>query len=343
VGIFVILPHLSRTNRTHATDLRSVARAAKATLGYTIFVVLFGAVVRITGSGAGCGQHWPSCNGEIAHLPRRIETLIELTHRVTSGGALLAAFALAYVTVRGVPAGHPLRRVAYAAVVLMILEALIGAGLVLWRLVAADTSAARAVVMPAHLLSTYALLAVLTLAVRFSATSDEQAPNAPSPSTRLRLLLAAAAIVVASAAGAITALGDTLYPPAAASLAGRMGEDQAANAHFLQRLRVLHPVLAVFAALFVARVAWAFAGGPRSAIRSASRAVIAFAGVQLLVGTLNVWLFAPGWLQVVHLGLALGLWIALVTLAVELGVPARTAPAATADSQSLLAGSARYS
>ncbi len=310
---------------------------ALATLGYTIFVVLFGAVVRITGSGAGCGQHWPTCHGEIAHLPRRIETLIELTHRVTSGGALLFVFALTYATVRGVPARHPLRRVAYAAVALMLLEALIGAGLVLWRLVADDTSAARAVVMPAHLISTYALLAVLTLAVRWSATPEERASSSPSHSTRLRLLLAAAAIVVASAAGALTALGDTLYPPAAASLAGRMGEDQAASAHFLQRLRVLHPVLAVFAALFVARVAWAFAGGPRGVVRSASRAVIAFAGIQLLAGTLNVWLFAPGWLQVVHLGLALGLWVALVILAAELGVPARSVPGAAAERKSVLA------
>src|SRR5687767_4016105 len=121
VGIFVILPPLSSTNRTADADLRGVARAAKATLGYTIFVVLFGAIVRITGSGAGCGQHWPTCNGEIAHLPHRIETLIELTHRVTSGGALLAALALAYVTRRRVPARHPLRRVAYAVVALMIL------------------------------------------------------------------------------------------------------------------------------------------------------------------------------------------------------------------------------
>jgi cytochrome c oxidase assembly protein subunit 15 len=326
VGIFVILPPLSSTNRTADADLRGIARTAKATLGYTIFVVLFGAIVRITGSGAGCGQHWPTCHGEIAHLPRRIETLIELSHRVTSGGALLAALALAYVTGRSVPARHPLRRVAYAVVALMILEALIGAGLVLWRLVAEDTSAARAVVMPAHLLSTYALLAVLTLAVRWSAPPSVDTLTSPAQKTRLSLVLAAGALVLVSAAGAVTALGDTVYPPVSATLAGRWGEDQAAGAHFLQRLRGLHPVLAVLGAALVARLVFPFASAARRVVRRSSLAVLVLLGVQLLAGVLNVYWLAPGWLQVVHLGLALALWIAFVTLSVELGVPARAEP-----------------
>jgi len=96
-----------------------VSRAAVLTLGYTIFVILFGAIVRITRSGAGCGQHWPTCNGEIAHLPRRFETLIEFSHRVTSAGGLVAVLVFAAVVLRGVPAGHRLRKTAYAAVLLM--------------------------------------------------------------------------------------------------------------------------------------------------------------------------------------------------------------------------------
>ena len=54
-------------------------RFAWGSLCYTVFVILFGAVVRISGSGAGCGQHWPTCHGEVAHLPRSIETAVELT------------------------------------------------------------------------------------------------------------------------------------------------------------------------------------------------------------------------------------------------------------------------
>jgi cytochrome c oxidase assembly protein subunit 15 len=316
-------------------------RAGVVTLAYTIFVILFGAIVRISGSGAGCGQHWPTCNGEIAHLPRRIETLIELTHRVTSGGALLASVALAFVTFRRVPARDTLRRVAASIVALMILEALVGAGLVLWRLVAKDTSAARAVVMPAHLLSTYALLAALTLFVCWSARPADRARGALPRGTRVRFAFAAAAIVIAAAAGAVTALGDTLYPPVAASLAGRWGEDQATGAHFLQRLRGLHPVLAVFAAALVARVVWPFVEAAEASVRRSSRAVLAFIGVQMLAGVLNVYLLAPGWLQVAHLALALGLWIAFVALAVELGMPGRAKPIADAEPDRSLAAPAR--
>jgi heme A synthase len=296
---------------------RGIHRAATLTLAYTIFVILFGAVVRITGSGAGCGQHWPTCNGEIAHLPRRLETLIEFSHRITSAGALIAVLAFTAVAVLGTPAGHRLRRAAYATVALMVVEALIGAALVLFRLVAHDASKARAVVMPAHLLSTYALVAVLTLAVLWSAPVRPRVPGAMGATAANRglLLLGALAIVLVAATGAVTALGDTLFPPAAASLAGRIHEDQGAAANFLQRLRVLHPVFAVATAFFVAHLAAGQVSSPERRVRAAGRAVLGFAALQLVAGTLNVVLSAPGWLQVVHLGLALGLWISFVTLA----------------------------
>src|SRR6186713_2582797 len=112
----------------------SLSRFAGGVTAATVLVVLFGAVVRITGSGAGCGQHWPTCHGEIAHLPRTLHTAIELTHRVTSGLALVVVLGLFAVTVRDEPRGHPARRLAFGAVLLMLLEALIGAALVLLAL-----------------------------------------------------------------------------------------------------------------------------------------------------------------------------------------------------------------
>jgi cytochrome c oxidase assembly protein subunit 15 len=308
---------LARAGEAGESEFPRVARAAKLTLAYTIFVILFGAVVRITGSGAGCGQHWPTCNGEVLHLPRRLETLIELTHRVTSGGALVAVLAFAAMALIDAPRGHRLRRAAYAAVLLMVLEALIGAGLVLFRLVAHDASSARAVVMPAHLLSTYALVAVLTLATRGSrpAGGARTSPRSGSAPGRVWLLCAGLAILVVAATGAVTALGDTLYPPTAASLAGRVVEDQGSAANFLQRLRVLHPVLAVCTAALVMHLAAAYGTSGLGRARGPSRFVIGFAGAQVVAGGLNVLLSAPGWLQVVHLGLALGLWISFVSLA----------------------------
>jgi heme A synthase len=310
------LPDLSSRKRSLDGTLPRVSRVAAITLGYSIFVILFGAIVRITGSGAGCGQHWPTCNGEIAHLPRRLETLIEFTHRVTSAGALATVLAFTAVAIRGTPAGHRVRRTAYASVLLMVVEALIGAALVLFRLVADDASKARAFVMPAHLLSTYALVAVLTLATLWSKPTPDQTLEAPKAGPgRGWLFFGALAILVVAATGAVTALGDTLYPPAASSLAGRLHEDHGRAANFLQRLRVLHPVLAVATAALVAHVAAGFASSARPRVRVASRAVLAFSALQVLAGTLNVVLSAPGWLQVLHLGLALGLWVAFVSLA----------------------------
>jgi heme A synthase len=304
-------PEASRKTGVASGDFRNIARVARATLGYTVFVILFGAVVRITGSGAGCGQHWPTCNGEIAHLPRRLETLIELTHRVTSAGALVAVLGFAASAVLGSPRGHRLRGAAWVAVGLMVFEALIGAGLVLWRLVAHDTSTARAVVMPAHLVSTYALVAVLTLGVLWSRPKAGRAAPRPSEPAAVRWLVVGALCVVAVAAtGALTALGDTLFPPAAQTLAGRVVEDQGAAAHGLQRLRFVHPLLAVVTAVVVVALALLYG----SAHRTASRAVMAFTALQVVAGITNVVLSAPGWLQVVHLGLSLALWIALVTL-----------------------------
>ena len=276
------------------------------TLAYTVFVILFGAVVRITGSGAGCGQHWPTCHGDIAHLPKTLETAIEFTHRVTSGLALVAVVGLWFVTFREEATGSPARRLAFGAVLLMLVEALIGAGLVLLALVGRNDSTARAIVMPAHLVSTLALTAVLTLLV---VRRDGPSPSRSALPSSL-LVAAGLALVVVSATGAVTALGDTLYPPEAASLGARLAEDQTSGAHFLARLRVLHPVLAVLTVALVAHAARASrAGGFRS--------VIVLAVAQLGAGALNVLLSAPGWLQVVHLGLAIGLWIAFVRLAYE--------------------------
>lgn len=291
----------------------SARRFAGATLAYTVFVILFGAVVRITGSGAGCGQHWPTCHGDIAHLPRTLATAIELTHRVTSGLALVAVMGLLVVTLRHEPPGHATRKLALGVLALMLVEALIGAGLVLLALVGKDGSVARAVVMPLHLVSTYALTAAMTLLVVWR---DE--PRRALPGAATAVLLSAIALVVVSATGAVTALGDTLYPPEAATFGTRLAEDQGEGAHFLARLRALHPVIAVLAAGFVAHTARRLAAGstnPR--LLGAGRAVFGLTVTQLAAGVLNVLLSAPGWLQVVHLGLALGLWIAFVVLAYE--------------------------
>lgn len=298
---------------------------ARLTLGYTVLVVLFGAVVRISGSGAGCGQHWPSCNGELAHLPKRIETFVELTHRVTAGATLVPAVYLAVLAWRATPRGHRLRTATLLGVALTIAEDLIGAALVLFGLVNKNISATRAVVMPLHLVFTYGLVATLALAALWT-QKRASAPGAPSgdPTPLALPLLAALGTLLVAATGAVTALGDTVYPPLAHTLMARVAEDQGQSAHFLQRFRGVHPVLALLTAAGVAWVAGSLWDAREPAARAASRAVLGFVLVQLVAGVSNVLLSAPGWLQVVHLALSLGLWISLISL---IGVSRRYATA----------------
>jgi heme a synthase len=324
--ILAIFPTLSSEMRPVSPDergFRSAALPGRAS-GFdrialmvfllTIFVILFGAVVRITGSGAGCGQHWPSCNGEVAHLPRSLETGIELTHRVTSGLALVGVLLVAVLSLRQYPAGHLVRRASGWALFFMVVEALIGAVLVLFALVAENASLGRALVMPAHLVSTYALTAALFLAL-----AREPSPRPERIDGAWRLFwLGTAVLVVISGTGALTALGDTLYPPSATGIATRLAEDHGVGSTFLQKLRVLHPVLAVLGGAFMATLSARLArrSGSAGATRAA-RAVTLAVAVQLVVGVVNVALSAPGWMQVLHLAGALGVWLAFVRLGNE--------------------------
>jgi len=76
------------------TGARNFTRYAWSVLGWNIAVVLWGAYVRASGSGAGCGNHWPLCNGEVVPHAPQVQTLIEFTHRAMSGIAFVAVAAL---------------------------------------------------------------------------------------------------------------------------------------------------------------------------------------------------------------------------------------------------------
>jgi heme a synthase len=281
-----------------------------------MLVVLWGAFVRATGSGAGCGNRWPLCNGAMVPRAPRIETIIEFTHRATSGVALVGGAALCVWAFRLFPRGHRARTCAVLSVVFLFAEALLGAGLVLLQYVEHNASAGRAAYLSAHLVNTQILLAMLTLTAWFGSDPVSRPwPRAP------RMVVAAlpAAIVVA-VSGAIAALGDTLYP--AASVAAGMRQEFSETAGVLLRLRAVHPVVAVVGAIILLAAA---ARAMRSARVPAARmpaarmggivAVLVF--VQLAAGGVNIVLLAPVWMQIVHLLLADLLWIALVVMYLE--------------------------
>jgi cytochrome c oxidase assembly protein subunit 15 len=283
-------------------------RFALLTLAVNLLVILWGAVVRATGSGAGCGSHWPLCNGTVVPPSPTAATLVELTHRLTSGVALVLVVALAVWCRRALPTAHPARRASLAALVLIVIEAGIGAGLVLFELVGDDASAGRAAYMAVHLVNTFLLLAALALTAWWA--GGRPAPRWSAPAGR-PVMIAAGGVLLVAATGAVTALGDTLFP--AGSLAAGLRQDLDASAHFLVRLRVIHPLLAVAVTGYLLALPQ-LAGGPRRGgiARRLGSAVSLLALAQLLVGAANVGLLAPLSLQLVHLLVADLLWIALV-------------------------------
>jgi cytochrome c oxidase assembly protein subunit 15 len=282
-------------------------------LAWNLLVVLWGAFVRASGSGAGCGSHWPLCNGEVVPVAPRIETIIEFTHRVMSGVALVGVGALWLWSRRSFSRGDRARRMALASVIFLITEALLGAGLVLFNYVDKDQSVGRAFYLSLHLANTLLLLAALALTAWFSREAS------PPAGLRSPLVLAALPIaILVSVTGAIAALGDTLFP--SASLAEGLRQDLSGAASFLVRLRVLHPVFAILGALYFAGISIAVLRLRHSRL---AICVLVLALAQLAAGAINVILLAPVWMQITHLLLADLVWIALVLLAVEAPLRAR--------------------
>ena len=298
------------------------SRYAWGVLLANLLVALFGAFVRATGAGAGCGAHWPTCNGEVLPRAPQVETLIEFTHRATSGLAFLSVLVLFLWALRAFPKGHPARFGAGLALLFMVTESLVGASLVLFGWTAKNASAARAVVQMVHLANTYLLLAALAL------TAWWASGGAP---LRLRgqgavgsaLLLGLFALLFLGMSGAVTALGDLLFP--VRSTLEALERSLTPGEHFLVRLRVLHPLIAVSVGLYVVFIGYLAAHlRPSPRARLLARALAYLYGAQLLAGLVNVWLKAPVWMQLFHLLLAYAVWLVFLLLAASaLGRDAR--------------------
>ena len=296
-------------------------RYAYGVLAFNIGVILWGAFVRASGSGAGCGAHWPTCNGEVVPRAESLETLIELTHRLTSGVAFLLVLALMIAALRGRPKGHPMRAAAVLSMIFMVLEAAVGAGIVLLELVADNQSLARAGWMSVHLVNTFLLLGCLTLSAWWSGEEAVGVELRGKGSLTWLLGLALLGTIVVGMTGAITALGDTLFP--ARSLSEGIAQDLSPTAHFLIRLRVWHPVSAVLVGLYtVAAGGLATMIRPEPIVRRAAVVLAALFVLQIGCGFLNLLLLAPIWMQMVHLLLADVVWMALVITAATVLRPA---------------------
>ncbi len=292
------------------------ARFTFAVLGYNLLVIAWGAFVRATGSGAGCGAHWPLCNGEVLPTDPSVARMIEFSHRASSGLSLVLVLIMAIWSFRARDKGDPARRAAVFSFVFILSEALIGAGLVLFELVAHDASMKRALSMTLHLTNTFILLGCLVLtaraatgAVRLRLTSQGIAAWLSFAVLMLTLFL--------GMSGAIAALGDTLFP--AKSLTEGFAQDLSPGAHLFVKLRTLHPMIAtITGAVLIGFVTAAPMLRRTEQVKNTARFLFVLFGAQFVVGLLNVYLLAPVWMQLVHLLMADSVWIALVLLCASL-------------------------
>jgi heme A synthase len=282
-------------------------------LAVNMGVILWGAYVRATGSGAGCGSHWPLCNGEVIPRSAQIETLIEFTHRASSGVAFLLVLGMLIWAWRIYPRGNAVRNGAILSMFFMITEALLGAGLVLFELVAENASAARALAISVHLANTFILLASISLTAWWASGGEPLKLRAGDTKNWL-LAIGFLSVLVLGMSGALTALGDTLFP--VSSLEEGIRQDFSSAAHFLIRLRILHPTLAVVVSLYlIVIIGWIISRVKNYGSKVLGRLTIFLIGLQLLAGLINVVLLAPVWIQLTHLFLSDTIWICLVLFA----------------------------
>ena len=333
---------------------------AWAMLAYNLLVILWGAYVRASRSGAGCGSHWPLCNGEVVPLAPPVATLIEFSHRLTTGLAGLLVIGLVVWAFRAFPRGSSVRLGAALSLAFILIEGLVGALQVRLGLTADNASVGRAVVGSIHLANTFLMLAAMTLTAWWAGGGASLQLRNPDPSTpfdqaqgnssggaagkgRQGLLgwvfaMGLLGVLLVGASGAITALGDTLFP--SESLADGLQADFSAGAHFLIQLRVIHPILAVLVGVYsIVAGRLAAAWRPSVATQRLSWALVALFGAQLLIGLVNVALLAPIFMQIIHLFMADLVWVALVLAsAAALGAPATTREPAAAAAPALRPG-----
>lgn len=280
-------------------------------LGYTLLVIVWGGFVRASGAGAGCGDHWPLCNGEVIPHSPALNTVIEFSHRLTSGFAGILAILLVVWAWRAFGRSTTVFKVSLAVLFFMIVEGAVGAGLVLFEMVAYNVHVGRAYWMAAHLVNTFFLLAVMTLTA-WTACGGQIPRFRDRGRSGWTMLAALIGLLVLGASGAVTALGDTL------AIGGEIDPSQNAIVGTLTGLRIYHPLLACSVFLLVVAAVYLNWSDEMSGWgKQFGTFVVALMLFQLCIGLVNVWLHAPIWMQLIHLLVTDFIWIWAILFAAE--------------------------
>ncbi len=305
-------------------SVRGARRLAWAVVGWNIFVALWGAVVRSTQSGAGCGNNWPLCNGQVIPVSPTWHTVIEFVHRQTVTISVLTLIALVVWTFRATPRRSAARIFAGLSTLLLVNEAFLGALLVLLGYVTDNHSVGRVIVLSIHLSNTLLMLGAMTMTARMLSTGQQWSDLHARGTDKAIALTGLLATLIVGVSGSLAALGDTLFP--SANLRAAVAADFDAASPWLLRLRGIHPLSAAVAGAFVL---WLILRSrSQGKAHSLARIVLAFLALQFVLGIGDVLLLAPTWMQILHLFGADLYWVALVVLASIVVWPPSQAPVA---------------
>ncbi len=294
--------------------LSGFAKFAWITLAYNVVVILWGVFLRASKSGDGCGQHWLTCHGEVIPSAPELKTIIEFSHRVTTGPAFLLVLILLIWTFRIYPKGHVIRKTAVLSFVFIVTEVLVGAGLVLTGNTADALTAARPFWAIGHLINTFALLAFLTLTAWYAGSRKEVDLQRPAKAVTL-LAIAVIGVFLVGISGSIAALSSMLFP--SATLAEGIAKDLSATSNILLRLRLSHPILSIVTSVYLVFVAGWLKVQPESGtgVGRWSNTLSIIVLVQVAFGAATLLTLGPIVMQLGHLLLADLLWIAFILMA----------------------------
>jgi heme A synthase len=297
-----------------AERLSGFAKFAWFTLAYNILVILWGVFLRASKSGDGCGQHWLTCQGEVIPSAPELKTIIEFSHRMTTGPAFLFVLILAIWAFRKFAKGHPARKTAMISLFFIVTEALVGAGLVLTGNTAETLTDARPFWAVGHLINTFTLLLFLTLTAWY-AVGDLRLTIDGRTKHVVLIGIGVIAILLVGTSGSVAALSHMLFP--SQTLTEGIAQDFSAGSNILLRLRLSHPILSILASVYLLFLAgWlrsASNGNPEVARCSNYLSILIL--LQIAFGAVTLLTLAPIVMQIGHLLLADLIWIWLVLLA----------------------------
>ncbi len=272
----------------------------------SILSIIAGAIVRATGSGDGCGSSWPTCNGEIIPKLDSSSELIEFSHRFISGFLLIITL---IIFIKSFQDNVPIlqKRIIWLLTFFVLLEALIGAVIVVYEWVGLNSSSPRIIAVPLHLVNTFGLLGAYTVLFHLTKNLKNSLNNFFDRGFKIGIFL----FLLSGATGSIAALADVIFP--SESFIVGLTEDFDSNSEVLTRLRILHPIVATALSAYL----YSEANRLQKEYKIVTKNIKALIIFAVLLGVLNVVsnIILP--LSILHLLMADLLWVAYVDKSAE--------------------------